>query len=211
MTFGFAMLTAGTILILSGYNNVSIPEVLEGAFTKKSGGSGTKGFEETIEQEIGGGEGAPTNSVPSGKNRPSIIGNPPRNRLLAIQRGVAEANKLAGRYPYSWAGGHGKLGVPGGQMENGGPGFDCSGAVSAVLGAMGLISTPMDSTALMSFGQPGAGKWITIYANPEHTFMKIAGAWFGTGSAKEAVRGGPAWGNHDPNLSAYTVRHPKGF
>jgi hypothetical protein len=74
----------------------------------------------------------------------------------------------------------------------------------------------MGSGELEGFGEPGEGKWITIYANFAHTFMKIningTWRWFGTGSDKQALRGGPAWGNNDAgNLAAYTVRHPKGY
>ena len=44
-----------------------------------------------------------------------------------------------------------------------------------MLGAAGLISTPMSSTEFRSYGQRGLGKWITIYAREDHTFAIIAG------------------------------------
>lgn len=145
--------------------------------------------------------------------------NGPRN----LAKGIAKASEMSGRYPYKWGGGHLQIGHPspgiaGGSPGTAGgpPGYDCSGAVSAVLGAMGLLSTPLDSGSLESFGEAGEGKWVTIYANAVHTFMKIningTWRWFGTGSNKQALRGGPAWGNNDAgNLSAYSVRHPKGY
>jgi hypothetical protein len=128
---------------------------------------------------------------------------------FVLTKGISKANELSGKYPYVWGGGHAQIGVP----THGG--YDCSGAVSAVLGAMGLLSVPLVSGDLAHWGVAGPGKFITIYANQIHTFMKIningKWQWFGTGSDKEAIRGGPAWGNHDPELGAYQVRHPLGY
>lgn len=125
-----------------------------------------------------------------------------------LQKGINKANQLSGHYPYVWGGGHARLGEPSGG------GYDCSGAVSAVLGAMGLLTTPLTSGLLANWGLAGEGTFVTVYANEVHTFMKInvngTWHWFGTGSDKQAMRGGPAWGNHDPDLRAYSVRHPAG-
>lgn len=141
---------------------------------------------------------------------------------LALQKGIEKANQMSGRYPYKWGGGHAQIGVPsqgipGGSIGTAGPppGYDCSGAVSAVLGAIGVLKEPLTSGSLASFGAAGPGNFVTIYANAVHTFMKIningQWRWFGTGSDKHALRGGPAWGNHDPDLKAYAVRHPVGY
>ena len=40
-----------------------------------------------------------------------------------------------------------------------------------------------DSTELESYGQPGPGQWITVYANSAHAFIDVAGivldtAWY---------------------------------
>lgn len=149
---------------------------------------------------------------------PSSFNGPP-----GLSKGIAKANEMSGRYPYKWGGGHIQIGHPspgiaGGSAGTAGgpPGYDCSGAVSAVLGAMGLLSSPLDSGSLESFGEAGEGKWVTVYANFTHTFMKIningTWRWFGTGSNKQALRGGPAWGNNDAgDLAAYAVRHPRGY
>jgi hypothetical protein len=141
---------------------------------------------------------------------------------LALNKGVQKASQMSGRYPYKWGGGHATIGVPtfgipGGSPGTAGPppGFDCSGSVSAVLGAMEVLKSPLTSGGLASFGLPGPGNFVTIYANATHTFMKIningTWRWFGTGDDKQALRGGPAWGNHDPDFKKYIVRHPPGF
>jgi hypothetical protein len=205
MTFGFAMLTVGTLLLISGVRNRSIGEVLEGEFSPKAGGPGEGEVEKTPSTPLSPnaiGPPAPGTGA-SGENLP---GGATGKKLTSfgLANGVAKATALSGRYPYVWGGGHTALGKP----TNGG--YDCSGAVSAVLGAMGVLSAPLTSGGLESWGQAGKGKFVTVYANEAHTFMKINGIWFGTGSDKQAIRGGPAWGNHDPDLAAYTVRHPKG-
>ncbi|MGI8557485.1 MAG: hypothetical protein ACR2ND_04110 [Solirubrobacteraceae bacterium] len=43
-----------------------------------------------------------------------------------------------------------------------------------------------DSTLLESYGQPGPGRWITVYANSGHAWIVIAGLAFDT-----ADYGGP--------------------
>ncbi len=88
-------------------------------------------------------------------------------------------------------------------------GYDCSGSVSYALAAGGLLNAPLVSGELASWGAPGPGKWITIYANDGHTFMDVDGMWFDT-----AGRSGPyasRWLVSTPPLAGYAVRHPPGF
>jgi hypothetical protein len=205
MTFGFSLMAIGSILMLSGYEKKTIGEILsqlqvqpqpgETAFSSylRSGGSAVSSA------VLGGTGGSPANTTGA-----------PKNIAGALAKGVAAASSIVG-FEYAWGGGHNPQFAPSAAGEHGRKGYDCSGAVSFVLHAMGLLKEPLVSGQLASWGEAGAGKFLTVYANPTHTFMKIGGAWFGTGSDKEAVRGGPAWGNHDPELSAYSVRHPKGF
>jgi TP901 family phage tail tape measure protein len=92
----------------------------------------------------------------------------------------------AAQYPYAWGGGHGRLGVPtrGTRTSRGGPigtGFDCSGAVSAVLGAGGLLRTPLVSGALMRWGIGGSGKRLQVQTDPGHVIMRLGSRWWGTG------------------------------
>ena len=74
------------------------------------------------------------------------------------------------------------------------------------------------SGTLESWGQPGPGKWITVYANSDHTFIVIAGLAFDTadyGGPNIPAGSGPRWrqnplGNLQDGLS-YVVRHPAGL
>jgi hypothetical protein len=161
------------------------------------------------EKELPHEEHANTTASNAAGLKGTVVGQLGLQGPFALTKGISKANELSGKYPYVWGGGHAQIGVPTAG------GYDCSGAVSAVLGAMGLLSTPLVSGSLASWGAPGPGKFITIYANSVHVFMKInvngRWQWFGTGSDKQAIRGGPAWGNHDPELTAYSVRHPVGY
>jgi cell wall-associated NlpC family hydrolase len=117
----------------------------------------------------------------------------------AVQRVVAGGNAIAD-FPYIWGGGHASF------IANG---YDCSGSVSYALAAGGLLSAPLVSGDLATWGEPGPGRWITIYANAGHTFMDVNGVWFDT-----AGRSGPyasRWLVSTPSLAGYAVRHPPGL
>jgi hypothetical protein len=117
----------------------------------------------------------------------------------AVQKVINNANTIVGR-PYVWGGGHASFYSYG---------YDCSGSVSYALFGGGLIPEPLTSGALEGWGEPGPGKWITVYANAEHTFMEIAGLrWDTVGDARGT---GPRW-HLMPNSSAgFVVRHPPGL
>jgi 3D (Asp-Asp-Asp) domain-containing protein len=99
------------------------------------------------------------------------------------------------------------------------PAYDCSGAVSFVLYGAGMLgASALDSTGLESYGLPGPGRWMTIYANPTHTWIVVAGIAFDTANyGGVAVPGGsgPRW-RIEPmaNLrdgAHYVVRRPLGL
>ncbi len=99
------------------------------------------------------------------------------------------------------------------------PAYDCSGATSFVLYAAGLLSpSPLDSTGLESYGDPGPGQWITIYANSTHAWIVIAGIALDTanyGGAPIPPGSGPRWrasplANLADGLN-YVTRHPPGL
>ena len=115
----------------------------------------------------------------------------------AIARAIAAANSIA-TLPYKWGGGHGSF------QDSG---YDCSGSVSFVLHAAGVLSSPLDSTGLMSYGEPGPGRYITIYANSGHAFMTINGRRFDTGWGGEGNR----WASGSRPTSGFVVRHPPGL
>jgi cell wall-associated NlpC family hydrolase len=116
-----------------------------------------------------------------------------------VQKVIAGGNAIAD-FPYIWGGGHASF------IANG---YDCSGSVSYALAAGGLLSAPLVSGDLATWGEPGPGRWITIYANAGHTFMDVDGVWFDT-----AGRSGPyasRWLVATPPLEGYAVRHPQGL
>ncbi len=115
-----------------------------------------------------------------------------------VARVIAAADEIATR-PYVWGGGHGSF-----QSE----GYDCSGSVSYALHGGGLLSSPEDSSALKSYGEPGPGKYITIYANAEHAYMVIDGKRFDTVALQE---GGSRWGGASNDGGGFVERHPAGL
>ena len=114
-------------------------------------------------------------------------------------RAIFEAGNVIARSPYKWGGGHGKW------QDNG---YDCSGSVSYALAAAGLLDGPMASGPFMRWGKPGKGKWITIYTNPGHMFMVVAGVRFDTVARGQT---GSRWINSATDTSGYVARHPQGF
>jgi cell wall-associated NlpC family hydrolase len=94
----------------------------------------------------------------------------PANAPDAIKRVIQAGNQIA-RSPYLWGGGHGRWQDAG---------YDCSGSVSYALASGGMLGYTQTSGQLMSWGAPGPGKWLTIYANESHVFMYVAGLRFDT-------------------------------
>jgi peptidoglycan hydrolase-like protein with peptidoglycan-binding domain len=115
-----------------------------------------------------------------------------------VARVIAAGDEIATR-PYVWGGGHGSF-----QSE----GYDCSGSVSYALHGGGLLSSPEDSSALESYGEPGPGAHITIYANSEHAFMVVDGKRFDTVALAES---GNRWSSSMTSTGGYVVRHPAGL
>src|SRR4051812_30746040 len=74
----------------------------------------------------------------------------------AVRRAITAANRIAGR-PYRFGGGHRSFSDSG---------YDCSGSVSYVLHGAGRLSSPLDSSQLMSYGAAGRGRRVTHYPQP---------------------------------------------
>ena len=115
-----------------------------------------------------------------------------------VARVIAAGDEIATR-PYVYGGGHGSF-----QSE----GYDCSGSVSYALHGGGLLSSPEDSSGLESYGEPGPGRDITIYADAEHAFMVIDGKRFDTVAQQET---GTRWSDSMTSTAGYVVRHPAGL
>jgi len=127
----------------------------------------------------------------------------PRNAPIVVKRIIAAANKIAFR-PYVYGGGHASFKSRG---------YDCSGSVSYALHGGGLLWYPEDSSELETYGGSGAGKWVTIYTNYGHAYMKIAGLIFDTAAQQWGSYGhGDRWSTKNVSkTSGYVVRHPTGF
>jgi len=111
---------------------------------------------------------------------------------------IAAANQIA-TAPYVYGGGHASF-------ES--VGYDCSGSVSYVLHAAGLLSSPEDSTELESYGAPGPGRYVTIYATDGHAWMTIDGRRFDTVALAET---GTRWSSGGGEFAGYVERHPVGL
>jgi len=142
--------------------------------------------------------------VVSGKNARLRFGKAaaPKNAPLPVKRAIWAANQLRSK-PYRYGGGHKSFNDRG---------YDCSGTISYMLAAAGLISTPMCSTEFRSYGERGAGKWITIYAREGHTFAVIAGLRLDTTPWDNYTgRWAPRWQTTDREPRGFEARHPAGL
>jgi peptidoglycan hydrolase-like protein with peptidoglycan-binding domain len=115
-----------------------------------------------------------------------------------VARVIAAGDEIATR-PYVFGGGHGSF-----QSS----GYDCSGSVSYALHGGGLLGSPEDSSALESYGEPGPGKYITVYANSEHAWMVVDGKRFDTIAQQET---GTRWSSSMMSTGGYVARHPDGM
>jgi cell wall-associated NlpC family hydrolase len=126
---------------------------------------------------------------------------PPVNAPPVVKKVIAAANKIRTK-PYIWGGGHARW------WDRG---YDCSGSVSFALHGGNLISTPEPSGSLESWGSPGAGRWITVYANGGHAYAVIAGLRWDTAGNTSGT--GPRW--HKSLRAAasgpFVARHPAGY
>ncbi|MGN6816278.1 MAG: hypothetical protein ACTHK3_09365 [Solirubrobacterales bacterium] len=126
---------------------------------------------------------------------------PPVNAPPVVKKVIAAANKIRTK-PYIWGGGHARW------WDRG---YDCSGSVSFALHGGNLISSPEPSGSLESWGSPGAGRWITVYANGGHAYAVIAGLRWDTAGNTSGT--GPRW---HKSLGAaasgpFIARHPAGY
>lgn len=123
----------------------------------------------------------------------------PASAPLRVKRVINAANEIRNK-PYLWGGGHGSF-------ES--PGYDCSGAVSYALRGGGFITSPMPSGGYMNWRNRGRGKWITVYSNPSHMYMVVAGLRFDTSMTPGD---GPGWSRSMRSTSGiFSARHPAPF
>jgi hypothetical protein len=120
----------------------------------------------------------------------------------AVQQAIWAGNQLIG-LPYIYGGGHAGFIAPG---------YDCSGTVSYALNAAGLLSAPLDSSDFETWGLAGQGAWITVYTNPSHAFLEIAGIRLDTSAAGDpSGLSGPRWRPLLSSSTGYLARYPEGY
>jgi hypothetical protein len=141
---------------------------------------------------------------------------PPAAAPAKVKRAIAAANMIVSK-PYVWGGGHKPYAMSNSSART--PlldtGYDCSGAVSMALFGGRMIKSPLDSSSFMSWGLPGKGRWITVYTNPGHAYVVIAGLRFDTSAGDRAAPeerasgSGPRWRKYSRKPVGFQARHPK--
>jgi hypothetical protein len=168
---------------------------------------------------------APTTPVPLGQSTlprltvPGVKAQLMTNGLAAapagappqVQNAIWAANELQ-TFPYRYGGGHRRF------IDKG---YDCSGTVSYALHYAGLLDSPLDSSSFMRWGARGKGQWFTVYTNPGHAFVIIAGLRLDTSAAgvsaalakkiPTATESGPRWRPTLRSTRGYRARHAVGW
>lgn len=130
----------------------------------------------------------------------------PADAPAEVQRAIWAANKLIGK-PYIYGGGH----KAGWKLDRG---YDCSGTVSYALNGGRLLRRKwaLDSGSFMKWGAKGVGDWVTVYTNPGHAFVVIAGLRLDTSAAGDpSGTKGPRWRPNLRETKGFVARHPVGF
>jgi cell wall-associated NlpC family hydrolase len=132
----------------------------------------------------------------------------PADAPAAVKAMIAAGNQIVGK-PYEVGGGHG---LPLSAVASA---YDCSSSVEHLLYGGGLLPVTYGAASgtLESFGQPGPGRWVTIYANPDHVFMYVAGLRWDTHDAAGPGDGSSGIGWHPlvRSSAGFVARHPTGL
>ncbi|WP_187369355.1 peptidoglycan-binding domain-containing protein [Baekduia soli] len=115
-----------------------------------------------------------------------------------VKQIIAAGNEIA-KTPYHYGGGHGTW------QDTG---YDCSGSVSYALHGAGLLDQALPSGDFTSWGEPGPGQWVTLYANGGHIYMMVAGLRYDTSGRQQD---GTRWHADTRSSSGYTAVHPPGL
>jgi hypothetical protein len=146
----------------------------------------------------------PGGTVPGNKAKLGPDGQAlaPANAPDAVKYAIWAGNQLQAM-PYSYGGGH---------QDFVDDGYDCSGTVSYALHGGGLLDVPEDSSDLEGWGVDGPGAWITVYTNPGHAYVVIAGLRLDTSRAGDLNgQNGPRWRKKLRSNVGYDMRHFDGL
>ncbi|HTU28426.1 MAG TPA: hypothetical protein VMF07_03530 [Solirubrobacteraceae bacterium] len=151
---------------------------------------------------------APVTSGPRAQLLSDGLAAAPAGAPAAVRGIIAAGNQIVGT-PYQYGGGHG---IPLDQIAST---YDCSSSVAHLLYGGGLVPVDFDadSSTLMSWGEPGPGRWVTLYASPEHVFMYVAGLRWDTHNAAGPDDGttGIGWHPLVREDDGFVARHPAGL
>jgi hypothetical protein len=150
-----------------------------------------------------------TTTTPTPAPSGSAVLNPdgsataPADAPRPVRKAINAGNRIRTK-PYLWGGGHRSFKARG---------YDCSGAISYLMRAAGLLKRPMASGPFMRWGQPGFGQWITVYANRGHMYAVIAGLRYDTSAVGESLNqgSGPRWRATARSSSGYAARYRPGL
>jgi hypothetical protein len=147
-----------------------------------------------------------TTPAPSGSTailNPDGSATAPAGAPKQVRKAINAGNRIRFK-PYLWGGGHRSFKSRG---------YDCSGAVSYLLHAAGMLKRPLASGPLMKWGSPGIGSWITVYANSGHTYVVVAGLRYDTSAVGESLNqgSGPRWRATARSSVGYAARYRPGF
>ena len=152
--------------------------------------------------------GVPLTSGAGARLLPNGQAAAPQDAPQAVKQIIAAGNQIAGK-PYLYGGGHG---LPLSQVA---PAYDCSSSVEHLLYGARLLPVGYDAASgeLESFGRSGLGRWVTIYANPDHVFMYVAGLRWDTHNAAGPGDGSTGIGWHPlvRSSAGFVARHPSGL
>ena len=139
---------------------------------------------------------------------PSGLAAAPEDAPAAVKEIIAAGNQIVGK-PYLYGGGHG---LP---LDEIAPAYDCSSSVEHLLYGARLLPVTYGAASgeLESFGQPGPGGWVTIYADADHVFMYVAGLRWDTHNAAGPGDGSAGIGWHPlvRSSAGFIARHPVGL
>lgn len=122
----------------------------------------------------------------------------PESAPEPVKRIIQAGNAIAS-LPYKWGGGHATW------RDDG---YDCSGSVSFALAGAGMLEVPLTSGQFVDWGASGPGEWVTIYTNPGHIFMVVAGLRFDTSGRGRA---GTRWQEAPRSTSGFVARSIPGL
>jgi len=190
----------------------STPAISTGGIAATSSEAAASTLAASIPGELIAGDGMTSATGPTPRPELLVPGNTarfvdglaaaPEGAPAVIQDIVWAGNEVIG-LPYIYGGGHGSFVSPG---------YDCSGTVSYALHGADLLPAPEDSSEFEVWGSHGAGRWVTIFSDPGHAYMTVAGLRLDTSPAEDpADMQGPRWRPLRQANPGYTVRHPLGL